>query len=153
ACWRSTWKASGDRRLRHSASLRSTGNGSWLAGLLPFDRPNRMKALLALGRLEGQRHAIDAIALAGGVRPVLGHRAQMAAAFGAMHLDPQHAQAAVLAGGDGALARLPETRPAGAAVELGGGIEQGLTAAGAVELTGPLFEVQRAGARPLGAVA
>ena len=45
-----------------------------------------------------------------------------------------------------------EAGPAGAAFELGLGVEQFGAAAGALELAGPLFVVQRAGTGPLGAV-
>ena len=76
--------------------------------------------------------------------------AQMAAASGAMELGAEHAMAGV--GGSFHRARqgIPEAGPAGAAFELGAGVEQLRAAAGTFELAGALFLVQRAGAGALG---
>src|SRR5689334_9182991 len=78
--------------------------------------------------------------------------AEMAAAAAAMHFDPRHAVGAVLGAADRVVERLPETRPAGAAVELGVGGEQRQVAAGAGEYPLAVLLQQRARPRPLGAV-
>src|SRR5438128_9059615 len=76
----------------------------------------------------------------------------MAAAATAMHLGACHEQAAVAGGADGVLQRRVEAGPAGAAVELGGGGEEGQIAAGAGIGAGAVLLVQGAGAGALGAV-
>ena len=101
---------------------------------------------------ELQRHAVHAVAQAGGLGPVVEHVAEMAAAATAMHLGAQHEQAAVAGGADGVVERRVEAGPAGAAVELGGGGEQRQVAAGAVVGAGAVLLVERAGAGALGAV-
>src|SRR5947208_2786615 len=78
--------------------------------------------------------------------------AQVTAAVRAMNLKPGHEKAAVLGGADGALQRVPETRPASAAFELCPCVEQRLLAARANERARALFSVERAGAGALGAV-
>src|SRR5215510_11440743 len=103
-------------------------------------------------RLEIHRHAIDAIAQMSRRRPVLEDVAEMAAAAAAMHLGAHHPVAAVGGGLDRALLRIVEARPAGTALELRLRHEQRLPAADAGEGARPLLEVERAAARPLGAL-
>src|SRR5258708_18695896 len=76
----------------------------------------------------------------------------MSAAAAAMHLGAYHAPAAVGRGLDGARLRIVEARPAGAALELLLRGEQRLVAAGAVERAGALLVIERAAARPFGAM-
>src|SRR4051794_17928521 len=76
----------------------------------------------------------------------------MTAAAAAMHLSADHEKAAVGMGLDCVFERLVKARPAGAAVEFGGGIEERLTASGAMIDTGIVNLVERAGAGALGAV-
>src|ERR1700726_4588680 len=78
--------------------------------------------------------------------------AEMAAAAAAMHLGAGHEKAAVGVGLDHLFERRREARPAGAAVELRAGVEQGLAAAGAVVDPGAVLLVERARAGALGAV-
>src|SRR5580765_4629139 len=78
--------------------------------------------------------------------------AQMAAALGAVKFGPHQAMAGIAAGFHRARQGVEEAGPAGAAVELGGGVEQFVAAAGALELTGALFVIKGAGARTLGAM-
>src|SRR5690606_20537486 len=101
-------------------------------------------------RLELERHAVHAVALAGRLRAVVEDMAEMAAAARAMHLGADHAEAVIRGGGNRILARRPEAGPAATGVELGVGIEQHLAAAGAEETARPEFAVERAGMRPLG---
>src|SRR5207253_4634161 len=63
-----------------------------------------------------------------------------------------HEEAAVGVGLDPVLERRREARPAGTAVELGAGVEQGLAAAGAVIDPGAVLLVERARPGALGAV-
>src|SRR4051812_37466436 len=76
----------------------------------------------------------------------------MAAALGAVHFGPGHEEAAVGRGADATGQRLPEGRPAGAALEFRGRVEQWLAATGADKRTGALLLVQRTGEGTLGAV-
>src|ERR1700733_5940274 len=85
-------------------------------------------------------------------RPILEDMAEMAAAAAAMHFGADHAIGAVGRGFDRACFRIVETRPAGAAVEFFLRGEQFLLAAGAIKRAGALFVIERARARPLGAV-
>src|SRR5260370_39873736 len=85
---------------------------------------------------EEHRDAVHAIAQAGRSRTVVEDVAEMAAALRAMNRRPADAQRAVVRGADGVLQRLPETRPAGMAVELGRGREQSELGAGAGEAAG-----------------
>src|SRR5262249_38602504 len=87
-----------------------------------------------------------------GLRSVVEHVAEVAAAAAAMHLGAQHQQRAIVRGADGILQRLVEARPAGAAVELGlGGEQRQGTARAGGEALG-LLAVERARMRPLSAV-
>src|SRR5579863_5324300 len=99
-----------------------------------------------------ERHAVHAIALAGRRRPIVENMAQMPAATAAMHLGANHEKAAVARRFDRAVERRREARPAGAAVEFGAGVEQLLTAAGAMIDPGTVLLVERAGSGALGAV-
>src|SRR4029077_9227742 len=76
----------------------------------------------------------------------------MAAAAAAIHLGALHAPAAVGGGVDRARLRIVEARPAGAALEFLIRGEQRLAAAGAIERAGALLVIERAAARPFGAV-
>src|SRR5262249_2601411 len=103
-------------------------------------------------RLEVHRHAVNAVARVGRGGAVLQNVAEMAAAAAAMHLGADHAPTAIGGALDRARLRIVKTRPAGAAVELGLGDEQRLAAAGAGERAGTLLVIERATARPFGAV-
>jgi hypothetical protein len=74
----------------------------------------------------------------------------MASAPAAMHGGPDQAEGGVAGGADRLLQGGPETRPAGAAVELRGRGECIKAAPGAGEEIPPLLVQQRAGERPLG---
>src|SRR5580693_3754815 len=87
-----------------------------------------------------------------GRRAVVEDVAEMAAAAAAVHLGAHHAPAAVARGIDRARLRIVETRPAGAALELLLRGEQRLPAAGAIKRAGAFFVIERAAARPFGAV-
>src|SRR4051794_35619053 len=76
---------------------------------------------------------------------------QMAAAAAAVNFGAQHPEGSVLGFADGILQRLVETRPAGAAFELGLRGEQRQVATGAGEDALAVLFQQRAGTRPLGA--
>src|SRR4051794_14877416 len=85
-------------------------NGGGLAPML----------LLAVPRLEVERERVDAVALAGRVRPVGEHVAEVRVAGRAAHLDPAHPVGLVDLDLDRVLlGRLEEARPPGAGVELG----------------------------------
>src|SRR5579863_2816187 len=103
-------------------------------------------------RLEVHRHAVDAIAQVRRRRAVLEHVAEMAAAAAALHLGANHAVAAIGYGLDRTRFRIIKARPAGAALELLVRGEQRLLAAGAIERAGTLLVIERATARPLGAM-
>ena len=93
------------------------------------------------------RRAVHAVALAGGRRAVVEDVAEMAAAAPAMHLGPNHEQAAVLARADSVRERCGEARPAGAAVELRRRREQRQVAAGATEGAWPMLVVRAGSSR------
>src|ERR1700722_17418251 len=95
-------------------------------------------------RLEVHRHPVDALALVGRRRTVREDVAEMAAAAAAIHLGADHAVAPVLDGLGGAGLGIVEARPAGAALELGVRLEQGLAAARAREGAGAFLVVERA---------
>src|SRR3954463_12338505 len=99
-----------------------------------------------------QRRRIDAIALAGGRRPVLEDVPEMSAAAAAMHLDPLHPVARIAIRSH--RARIPrprEARPAAAALELFLGAEE-LRSAARAEIPSRLVVVpQGAGEGALGA--
>ena len=78
--------------------------------------------------------------------------AEMAAAAAAMYFGADHAPAPIGRGLDRAGLGIVEARPAGAAVEFRLRDEQLLPAGGASEGAGAFFVIQRAAARPLGAV-
>src|SRR5215510_1321952 len=102
--------------------------------------------------VELERRTVHAIALPGGLRPIREDVAEVAAAFGAMHLGAGHEEAAIARGADRLAQGLPERRPAGATFILGRGIEQRRAAARADEGARPLFVVERAGTGAFGAV-
>src|SRR5579883_1528488 len=99
-----------------------------------------------------QGKAVHAVAQAGGLRPVVEDVAKMPAAAAAMHLRSQHPEGTVLGDADGVVERLIEARPAGAALELGLGGEQGQVAAGAGEDALAVLVQERAGPGALGAL-
>src|SRR5271154_5252760 len=78
--------------------------------------------------------------------------AEVAAAAAAMHLGADHAVGPVGRGLDRSRDRIVEARPASAALELLLRVEQRLVAPGAIERAGAFLIIQRATARPLGAV-
>src|SRR4051794_36965420 len=82
-------------------------------------------------RMEYQRKAVHAVTQAGRLRAVVEDVAEMAAAAAAMDFGAQHAEGTVLGLPHRVVERLPETRPAGAALELGVGGKQRQVAAGA----------------------
>src|SRR4051812_23168041 len=84
-------------------------------------------------RLETGGDAVDAITLAGGRWPVGKDMAEVAAAARAVHFGAAHAVGRVLRYGGGPRNGIVEARPAGAALELGPGLEQRLAAADAHE--------------------
>src|SRR5258706_2826249 len=106
--------------------------------------------LLALG-LKTQGTAVRAIAQARRSRAVIEDMAQMAAASGAIKFSAHHTVAAVGGGRHRPRLGVPEAGPAGAAVELGAGVEQFGAASGAFKLSRALFIIQRAGAGAFGA--
>src|SRR3954452_2904971 len=124
------------------------------AALRAASRPGHEGTLARRGRrrVEHQRKTVHAVAQAGGLGAVVEDMAEMAAAAAAMDFGAQHAEGAVLGLADRVLQRLPETRPAGAALELGIGREQRQVAAGAGERALAMFFQQRARTRPLGAL-
>src|SRR5690349_18265280 len=93
---------------------------------------------------ELERRAVHAVAQPGRPGPVVEDVAEVSAAAPAVHFGAQHAERAVAALGHSVRQRLPEARPAGAAVELGSRREQLELAAGADEPAGPVLVVQRA---------
>src|SRR5439155_16229151 len=87
---------------------------------------------LGLIALEAQRRRVDAVALAGRLRPVVEDVTEVAAAGAAEDLRAPHEQAVVGAQLDGRRhRRLNEARPAGPGFELGGGVEERRSAGGA----------------------
>src|ERR1700722_7577813 len=105
--------------------------GTWL--LPTKSKPQRLSGREVpapqAGRESGgrgpERHGdpVHAVAKTGRARPIVEHMAEMSAAAVAMRLGPLHRQKGVVRGADGAVERLPETRPSGLAVVLGlGGI-------------------------------
>src|SRR6201996_7739355 len=85
-----------------------------------------------LFRIELQRRRIDAVTQSGRPRAVLEHMAEMTIAARAQHFGADHAVAHVAFLVDTAFGcRLGEARPAAAGIELGIGLEQRLSAAGA----------------------
>src|SRR5262249_5304897 len=108
--------------------------------------------LPGLLRLEIHCHAVDAIAQMGWRRAVFKDMAEMAAAAAAVHLGADHAVTAGGRGLDCVGLGIIGARAAGAPPELGLGDEQLLSATGTIERAGALFIIQRAAARPLGAV-
>ena len=140
-------RAAHGRRL--PAGLRDRAAAAAAAGRL---RPPRGGAALALFRLELQRHAIHAVALAARLRAVGKHVAEVAAAARTVHLGAAHEVAAVLVGphrpGHGPV----EARPARAAFVLGVRLKELLAAAGAAEHAAAVLLVERAGAGALGAM-
>src|SRR4028119_1723536 len=136
--WCSTIPSKTPPRPRPNSTPAETGNA-------PAPRPAAPLTRSALLGLEAHRPAVHAVALAGGLRPVREDVAEVPAAARAMHLRARHEQAAVGLGADPALDGRPEGRPAGAALELGAGVEQRLAAAGAQESAGADFGGGRAG--------
>src|SRR5690606_33326164 len=99
---------------------------------------------------ERQRDAVHAVAQAGGGRTVGEDVAKMAAAAAAMHLGARIAELVVGGLAHRVVERLPEAGPAGAAVVLGGGVEEWQVAALAGEDAGAVLVEQRRGPGALG---
>src|SRR6185437_15354380 len=117
----------------------------WTAGVPP--------ALLFLFvRLEGERNAVHAIALAGRLRAVVKEMTEMAAAFLAVDLGAGHEKTGVGVGFDRAVHRRVKARPARPAIEFCRGLEQRLATPGAMIDAGIVFLVEGARAGALGAV-
>ena len=106
-------------------------------------------------RLELQRQSVHAVAATRSAgRAVVEQVAEMSAAAAAMDFVAIHAERRVVVHGDGGVGQwLPETRPAGAAVELGLAVEQLQVAAGAGENADAVLVEQRRGAGIFGALA
>src|SRR6266404_5112617 len=102
--------------------------------------------------MEDQRKAVDAVAQAGRLRPIVKDVTEMTAAAAAVNFSPQHPKGAVFGLADGIVERLIKTRPAGAALEFRLRGEQRQVAAGAGEGALAVFLEQRARSRPLGAL-
>src|SRR5688572_17624887 len=77
----------------------------------------------------------------------------MPTAPGTVHFGPHREHRLIDAGANRRVDRTEEARPAGAAVELGCGVEERLRAAGADKGAHPLLVVERAGEGAFGAVA
>src|SRR3954462_15426080 len=108
-----------------------------------------MLRILRAGPLSGfelQRHSIHAVALAGRLRTVGKHMAEMAAALRALDLHPRHAVAAIGRRLNGALDRAIEARPAAAALVLRVGGEERLPAGATDERAVAFFLIQWTGA-------
>src|SRR5947207_164443 len=103
-------------------------------------------------RTEDQRKAVNAVAQAGRLRPVVEDVTEMAAATAAVNFGAQHSEGAVFGLADGVFERLVKTRPAGAAFEFRLRGEQRQVAAGAGEDALAMLLEQRARTRTLGAV-
>src|SRR5712672_4338210 len=103
-------------------------------------------------RTEYQRKAVNAVAQAGRLRPVVEDVTEMAAAAAAVNFGARHPEGAVFGLADRVLERLVETWPAGAAFEFRLRGEQRQVAAGAGEDALAMLLEQRARARALGAL-
>ena len=97
--------------------------------------------------MKQQRKAVHAVAQPGRLRPIVEDVPEMAAAAAAVNLGAHHAQRPILGLADGVLKRLVETRPAGAAFELGLRREQRQVASGAGEDALAMLLQQRARSR------
>src|ERR1051325_7945646 len=137
----SRWKSRPTRRRRPS---RNTHEIEIKAAEAP--RPFS----LGLGRLEGERQAVHAVAQAGGLRPVIKHMPQMTAAAAAMHFGALHEQGMIVRRQHRIGQRAVETRPAGAAVEFGVGRKKVQGTAGAGEDALAMFLVERRSERRFG---
>src|SRR5207248_9441646 len=93
---------------------------------------------------------VHAVPLAGRLRTVGEHVAQMAAAFRAVDLDARHAVTPIDVRGNRVSDRGPESGPAGGTLQHRVVSEERLPAGGAVEGAGPLLVVERTRPRPLG---
>src|SRR5712672_3746263 len=103
-------------------------------------------------RTEYQRKAVNAVAQAGRLRPVVENVTEMAAAAAAVDFGPQHPEGAVFGLADGVVERLIKTRPARAALEFRLRGEQRQVAAGAGEYALAMLLEKRARTRALGAL-
>src|SRR5262245_11918141 len=113
----------------------------------------RSRLLRALARRKRQRDTVDAIARAGGFRPVGEDMAEMRIARRAADLGAAHEPRAVLVLAHGVrLGRRPEAGPAGAGIEFCIRRKQRRTAAHAFEHAVALFTVERMREGGLGAV-
>ena len=112
-------QAAGRRRRRRRSLSQRQRFGSSSSRCRKLDVQLRAQASTAVGRLEGQRHAVDAVALAGRRRAVVEDVAEMTAAAAAMDFGAGHEQRIVDLEADRIGQRFPETRPAGAGIELG----------------------------------
>src|SRR5712691_5743391 len=114
---------------------------------------NRIMALFSRsGLVEFQGRAVHAIPKARRLGPVVEHVAEVASAAPAVGLRARHEEAPIGGGADRPVDRRPKARPAGAAVELRGRLEQRQVAPGAGECATRVLLVQGARAGGLGSV-
>src|SRR4051812_37778692 len=112
----------------------------------PFRRASPLR------RLELQRDAVHAVAIAGRRGPIGEDVSEMPAAVGTVDLDARHAVGGIGGGPDGAFNRSIKARPAGPALVFRLRGEERLPATGAAERSGALLLEQWTGAAVLGAV-
>ncbi len=94
--------------------------------------------------MKHQPKPVDAIAQAGRFRPVVEDVPHMSAAAAAVHFRARHSERRVLGFANGIVQRLPEARPAGAALIFGIRGEQRQVATGACKDALAFFFQQRA---------
>jgi len=127
-------------------SVRGPGPSPWPRWCCPRQKtPSAGSGAAAVRRLpcpEAQRHAVVAVALAGGPGTVVEDMTLMTAATTAVIFGAGNQQTEVLAGCDGVGQGLPKTGPASATVEFGCGGKQRQLAAAAQILTGALLLVE-----------
>src|ERR1700733_4727490 len=140
---------SGHARLRNAPRRPPRGYTALRLGGTETCRPAKALVLLEL-----ERAGVDAVTLPGLAGAVGEHVTEVAAASGAVDLDPMHPVAEIVDEVDiGPVRRLGEARPAGPRVELRLGGKQLGAAAGAAIGTGPLLVEVPPGEGPFGALA
>src|SRR5690606_32043337 len=108
------------------------------------DLPQRHGFSGGLGRPEGKRYTVDAMAHAGGRRAIIENVTEVTTAAPAMDFGASREQRIVFLGADGALFGLPEAWPTGSAVEFRFGRIGGQVTAGAMNHALPFLVVERA---------
>src|SRR3984885_12534519 len=140
---------SGHARLRNAPRRPRRGYTALRLGGTGTCRPAKALVLLEL-----ERAGVDAVPLPGLAGAVGEHVTEVAAASGAVDLDPMHPVAEIVDEVDvGPVRRLGEARPAGPRVELRLGGKQLGAATGAAIRTGPLLVEVPPGEGPFGALA